>query len=82
VRRVFTLYVVVAATAAVLAGGSQTATSPYFPVKGPWQHKDPAALGLDKARLDEAVALAVARQSTSDKDLAAATVAQFASEAP
>lgn len=53
-----------------------------FPAKGAWQQRDAALLGLDKTKLDEAVAFAIQHESTTDKDLAKATVAQFANEAP
>jgi CubicO group peptidase (beta-lactamase class C family) len=81
-RHVLALSLLVASAAAVVSAVPQTAPATYFPPKGAWQQKDPASLGLDKTKLDEAVALAIARQSTGDKDLGPATVAQFANEAP
>lgn len=64
VRRWLTVGLVVAASTAVLiAGRPQTAPATYFPAKGVWEKKDPASPGLDKAKVDEAVALAIARQS-------------------
>jgi CubicO group peptidase (beta-lactamase class C family) len=68
------------AATTVLAAGQ--AARPYFPARGEWRTQDPAALGFDKARLDEAVAFAVARESPGTKDLAVATVNQFRAEAP
>ena len=60
----------------------QAPAGAYFPAKGAWQKRDAALLDLDKAKLDEAVAFAIQHESTTDKDLAKATVAQFANEAP
>jgi CubicO group peptidase (beta-lactamase class C family) len=81
-RLVLALSLFVASVAAVVSAAPQTALATYFPPKGAWQQKDPASLGLDKTKLDEAVALAIARQTTGDKDLGPATLAQFANEAP
>jgi CubicO group peptidase (beta-lactamase class C family) len=81
-RHVLALSFLVASAAAVVSAVPQTAPATYFPAKGSWEKRDPASLGLDKTKLDEAVALAIARQSTGDKDLGPATVAQFANEAP
>ena len=69
--------------AAALATPAQTpAAATYFPPKGAWQASEPSALGFDKSKLDAAVAYAIAQESRTDKDLAVATVAQFAGEAP
>jgi CubicO group peptidase (beta-lactamase class C family) len=67
---------------AVLSAGQGAQTATYFPPAGAWDRQAPAALGLDKAKLDDAIAFAVAHEATSDKDLAKATVQQFSNEAP
>ncbi len=67
---------------AVLAAGQGAQTATYFPPAGAWDRQAPAALGLDKAKLDDAIAFAVAHEATSDKDLAKSTVQQFSNEAP
>ena len=54
----------------------------YFPPRGEWRHQDPAALGLDKAKLDEAIAFAIAHENPDTKDLAVAIPNQFRNEAP
>jgi CubicO group peptidase (beta-lactamase class C family) len=74
--------IVVAASALVAARPQPAATQPYFPARGDWRTQPPAAVGLDKAKLDEAIAFAVARENPNTKDLAAATVEQFRNEAP
>jgi CubicO group peptidase (beta-lactamase class C family) len=80
-RRTAALAAVMAATAVALAA-QPPSTPPYFPAPGEWRTKDPAAVGLDKARLDEAIAFAVAHENQGTKDLAVAIVNQFRSEAP
>jgi len=40
----------------------------YFPPAGSWEHKAPAALGIDKAKLDEAIAYAGAHETERAKD--------------
>jgi CubicO group peptidase (beta-lactamase class C family) len=74
--------IVVAASALVAARPQPASTKPYFPARGEWRKQPPAAVGLDKAKLDEAIAFAVARENPNTKDLAAATVEQFRNEAP
>jgi len=76
------LAAVVAATAIVAAIPQTTAAKPYFPARGEWRKQAPAAVGLDKAKLDEAIAFAVAQENPGTRDLAAATVEQFRNEAP
>jgi CubicO group peptidase (beta-lactamase class C family) len=44
------------------------AAKPYFPPAGAWEHKSPAALGIDKAKLDEAIAYASAHETERAKD--------------
>ena len=54
----------------------------YFPARGEWRKQDPAAVGVDKVRLDEAIAFAIAHENPDTKDLAVAIPNQFRSEAP
>lgn len=51
--------------AAALAAPS---TKTYFPPAGDWEHKSPAALGIDKAKLDEAIAYASAHETERAQD--------------
>src|SRR6185436_148204 len=71
----------IAATAALTAR-QPAASRPFFPARGEWQKQPPASLGFDKAKLDEAVAFAIANQSKTDRDLAIATPESFKNEAP
>src|SRR5438093_5470251 len=47
-RAAVVLAAVMAATT-VATAGQRLSTRPYFPPRGEWQKKDPAAVGLDKA---------------------------------
>lgn len=81
-RRVAALLIAAVAATTVITAGPQSSVRPYFPARGEWQKKDPSAVGLDKGKLDDAIAFAVAQENPNTKDLAAATVNQFRSEAP
>ncbi|MFA9274000.1 MAG: serine hydrolase domain-containing protein [Candidatus Aquirickettsiella gammari] len=48
----------------VFAAPFATAQAPYFPAAGAWAKKTPAELGMDAAKLAEAVAFAQSREST------------------
>src|SRR5260370_36733892 len=50
---------------------SQTATPavPYFPDRFDWQHRKPEEVGMDSARLDEAVKQAMASENPATKDM-------------
>ena len=54
----------------------------YFPPAGAWEKRDPAAVGLDKAKLDEAIAFAIANENRNTKDLAVDIPNSFRNEAP
>ena len=45
-----------------------TAQAPYFPPAGAWAKKTPAELGMDAAKLAEAVAFAQSHESTRAMD--------------
>jgi CubicO group peptidase (beta-lactamase class C family) len=74
--------------AAAVACGAFTLTAfsqqtpRYFPPRAEWARQDPAAAGFDKAKLDEAVAFAVANENPNTKDLASDIVNTFRNEAP
>ena len=53
-----------------------------FPARGAWPKAEPAAVGLDKAKLADAIAFAVANQNRDTRDLAVAIPNAFRSEAP
>jgi hypothetical protein len=59
-----------AATLTLSAAPRQAAHErPYFPARGEWRKVGPAAAGFDKAKLDEAIAFAVAHENPDNKDL-------------
>lgn len=58
------------------------APATYFPAKGAWEARDPASLGMDKAKLDEAIAYANANQNPRTKNLAEDIPQTFRNEAP
>ncbi len=74
---------------AVRTGAQRGAPAPaavqntrYFPPAGAWEKRDPAAVGLDRAKLDEAIKFAIANENTSTKDLAVDIPNSFRNEAP
>src|SRR5262249_23925837 len=81
-RRVAVLLMIAVAAGTVTTAGQRPSGRPYFPGRGEWQKKDPSAVGLNKAKLDDAIAFAVAHENPNTKDLAVAIVNQFKSEAP
>ena len=73
---------IAAASAALWAGAERQTATVHFPAKGIWEKREPAALGLSKAKLDEAIAFSIANEATGNKDLAIETPIQFRNEAP
>jgi CubicO group peptidase (beta-lactamase class C family) len=74
--------VLLAATTLSAALGQSTARPTYYPPPGDWRKQAPESLGLDKAKLDDAIAFAIAHENPDTKDLAVAIPNQFRSEAP
>jgi CubicO group peptidase (beta-lactamase class C family) len=70
----------VAASFVVLPGDQAAAR--YFPPAGSWEKRDAASLGLDPARLEEAIKTAMGTASTRTKDLAVDIPYTFRNEAP
>ena len=71
----------VAATS-IVASRPQSQAGSYFPPRGEWRRQEPQAVGVDKNRLDEAIAFAIASENRDSKDLATAIPNQFRNEAP
>jgi CubicO group peptidase (beta-lactamase class C family) len=70
-----------AATLALDAAPRQAAPA-YYPAPGEWRKVEPAAAGFDTAKLNEAVAFAIAHENPDSKDLASVIPNQFRAEAP
>jgi hypothetical protein len=52
----------------------------YFPPRGEWQQQTPDAEGMDRSKLDQAIAYAVANENPATKDLALDIAATFGRE--
>jgi CubicO group peptidase (beta-lactamase class C family) len=83
-RLILTCAVVTASVTLVVARQAAPAGARYFPPAGDasWERRAPEAVGLDKAKLDEAIAFAVANENQNPKDLAVDIPRTFAREAP
>ncbi len=75
-KRVFACVTIVLAIA--LPAAAQT----YFPPRLNWQHKTAQEVGLDPAKIDAAVKLAIASESTGNKDLAIDLATTFGKAEP
>ena len=82
VTRLTAFAAAVLAAAAVAHGWQPVGTGTYFPPRGEWRKQDPATAGIDKARIDAAIAFAMAHENPDTKDLSVAIVNQFRNEAP
>ena len=49
---------------------TSVAAADYFPPRGDWERKTPANVGVDAAKLKEAIDYAVANENPSSKDVA------------
>src|SRR5579884_632105 len=67
--------------ASLLVAGSASAQS-YYPGRFDWQHKTPREVGLDPAKIDAAVKLAIASESTGYRDLAIDLATTFGAHEP
>jgi CubicO group peptidase (beta-lactamase class C family) len=52
----------------------------YFPPRGDWQARKPIEAGIDAAKLDDAIAFAIARENPATKDLAVDLATTFGRE--
>jgi CubicO group peptidase (beta-lactamase class C family) len=78
-----TIVVQRAASSAPIAPAAKPQTSAiYFPERFDWQHKKPEDVGMDSAKLDEAVKLAIASETPETKDLALNLATTFGATEP
>lgn len=66
----------------VLALAATAVAADYFPPRGTWEKKAPAELGFDAAKLQQAIAFAVANENPATKDMAADLKATFGAREP
>jgi CubicO group peptidase (beta-lactamase class C family) len=66
----------------VLALAPAAQSARYFPPAGQWQTRDPAAAGMDAAKVQAAIDFAVANQNRGNRNLAESIPQQFRNEAP
>jgi hypothetical protein len=72
------LSVALLAATALCAASEQAAPAEiYFPPRGGWRKQDPAAAGFEKAKLDEAIAFALAHENPDTKNLAVESRSNF-----
>ncbi len=57
-------------------------TKAYFPDRFSWEHKKPEEMGMDSAKLDEAVKLAIARENPATKDMKLFIATTFGAREP
>ena len=81
-RRFTAVCLALVAAASMLVAAREQAAARYFPPAGNWEKRDPAAMGLDPALLDEAIKTAIATASTRTKDLSVDIPNSFRNEAP
>ena len=77
-KRAGMLLIVVASVIVAAPAGAQTD----FPGRFDWQHKTPQEVGLDAAAIDAAVKLAIASESTGNKDLTLDLATTFGKNEP
>jgi CubicO group peptidase (beta-lactamase class C family) len=58
------------------------AAGPYFPERFDWQHKKPEEVGMDSARIAEAVKVSIDRENPETKDLSLALATSFGRNEP
>jgi CubicO group peptidase (beta-lactamase class C family) len=63
-------------------GARTAAASPYFPERFAWEHRKPEEVGMDSARLAEAVKVSIDRENPATKDLTLALAASFGRNEP
>ncbi len=63
-----------------IASHAQKTIKPYFPPPGSWEHRAPAALGLNPVRIDTAIAFALRNESKQLRNMLAAQEQSFGKE--
>ena len=68
ITRVLALAVLSLCLSVSVTSSVEAQSAPYFPPKGEWAKKSPAELGMDPARLKEAIDFALTRESRREMD--------------
>ncbi|MCE2758568.1 MAG: serine hydrolase, partial [Chitinophagaceae bacterium] len=63
-----------------IAQKKATVPATYFPPKGIWEEKSPTAMGMDEAKLKEAIAFAIAHENAMPKNQELAQIYNFYKE--
>ncbi|MCC7194355.1 MAG: serine hydrolase [Gemmatimonadaceae bacterium] len=74
------LYIAAAASFLVAPASVHAQSAPYFPPAGSWERRAPAQVGLSAMAVDSAVALALANESTTPRDMLEAHRISFGRE--
>jgi len=74
------LALVIISSYAPSAAQRSTSTSSYFPERFTWEHKKPEEVGMDAARINEAVQVSIARENSGPKDMALFLNSSFGKE--
>jgi beta-lactamase family protein len=74
------LALVIISSYAPSAAQRSTSTSSYFPERFTWEHKKPEEVGMDAARVNEAVQVSIARENSGPKDMALFLNSSFGKE--
>ena len=85
--RAYTLFVLLFVTGALAAGGvvaqsakPPTRSAPYFPERNAWERREPADIGMDRARVQAAIEFATENENPASKDLAIDLATTFGRE--
>ncbi len=81
-RRFLGICVALAVALSALVAAREQAATRSFPPAGEWARRDPAALGLDPAKLDAAIKAALATENRNTRDLSVDIPNTFRNEAP
>lgn len=65
---------------AFATNAQQKAAKPYFPPRGAWDHRSPASMGVDPAKLDSAIAFAKRNESRQARNMDSAQQQSFGKE--
>ena len=80
--RLATIFVIVCMLVLPASTLAAQSAAPYFPERFDWQHKKPEEVGMDPARLDEAVKQAIATENPATKNMVLFLATTFGASEP